>query len=68
MMKATKKLLPLLEKFQENSPGTSWRVNNKNFPPWAVGPRGVLNISPAWFQQGHEVSCFRSHHSATDFI
>ena len=54
MMAATANLHPLLGKRQS---GASWRSDPGNFPSGAKGVHGSVNISPAWFQQGHEVSC-----------
>jgi hypothetical protein len=56
MMEATEKLRPLLGKHQS---GALWRGDPANFASGTESPPGVLNISPAWFQQAHEVSCFR---------
>jgi hypothetical protein len=55
IMVATEKLHPLLGNRQTDA---SWRCDPDLFPPEAVGPKGLINISPAWFQQGHEVRCF----------
>lgn len=55
-MEATEKLHPLLGKRQS---GALWRGDADNFVKGTKDPPGVLNISPAWFQQGHDVSCFR---------
>jgi hypothetical protein len=55
MMAATEKLRPLLMKRQI---GASWRTDPKKFCPGTKGPKGSVDISPAWFQQGHEVSYF----------
>jgi hypothetical protein len=55
MMEATQKLLPLLGKYQGSS---AWRNNARLFRVGTPGPKGLLNLSPAWFQQGHEVTCF----------
>jgi hypothetical protein len=55
MMAATEKLYPLLGKSQGS---TSWRNHTALFPSETEIPSGSLNLSPAWFQQGHEVSCF----------
>ena len=52
-MTATEKLHPLLGKRQG---GISWHDNPALFPSVSEGPRGTLNLSPAWFQLGHEVS------------
>ena len=51
MMAATEKLHPLLEK----PGGTSWHIDPENFPPGTEDP-GVLDISPTWFQLGHDMS------------
>jgi hypothetical protein len=66
MMAATEKLYPLLGKFKG---GASWRNDAELFPSGTEGRRGVLNLSPAWFQQGHEVSCVSvaDSSSAADF-
>lgn len=55
MLAATEKLYPLLGKRQGTA---SWRNDAALFPSEKKGPHGALNISPTWFQQGHEVSCF----------
>lgn len=52
MLAAAKKLLPLLDRRQT---GASWRVDPQNFPPKIKDAKGVVDISPAWFQQGQEV-------------
>jgi hypothetical protein len=58
MMGATEKLNPLLGKHQR---GASWRVDPEIYRPATMtAPQGLLNLSPAWFQQGHEVSHFGS--------
>ena len=38
--------------------GSSWRSDPKYFQPGTHSgtPPGVVNMSPAWFQQGKEVS------------
>jgi hypothetical protein len=65
MLAAREKLLPLLKKSQS---GSSWRDEVNNFHP-GEGPHGSVNLSPAWFQQGHDVSasahriCFSAAHS-----
>jgi hypothetical protein len=59
MMAAMVKLHPLLQK----KGGTSWHLDQSLFPSGKEGPQGVLNISPAWFEQGHEV-----RHSITQNI
>ncbi|KAI9432244.1 hypothetical protein BJY52DRAFT_1104326, partial [Lactarius psammicola] len=51
MMAATEKLHPLLKNCQTS---TSWRVDPEIFPSGLEGLQGVINISPAWFQQAHE--------------
>jgi hypothetical protein len=53
-MAATVKLYPLLHK----QGGSSWRLDKRLFPSGKEGPQGLLNISPAWFEQGHEVRQF----------
>ena|SRR5882757_690774 len=35
---------------------TTWRTNPEAFHPGQQIPSGCINISPAWFQQAHEVS------------
>ena len=54
-MTAMEKLHPLLGKRQG---GISWCDNPALFPSGSEGPHGTLNLSPAWFQLGHEVSHF----------
>ena len=56
-MIATGKLHLLLGK-GKHQVRTSWPDDAGIFPPEAKGPQGVLNLSPAWFQQGHGVCCF----------
>ena len=34
----------------------SWRNDAKNFRPRRKGAPGLVNLSPAWFQKGHDVS------------
>ncbi|KAN0139580.1 hypothetical protein V8E53_002609 [Lactarius tabidus] len=55
MMAAMEKLHPLLHQHQS---GAHWHGDPELFPLGTEGPHGVLNISPAWFQQGHKVTCF----------
>jgi hypothetical protein len=55
IMAATENLNSILEMGQTS---TSWRDDPEAFPPETEGPSGLINISPAWFEQGHEVSCF----------
>jgi hypothetical protein len=38
------------------SKGSSWRADPTSFHSGKHIPEGWVNISPAWFQQGHEVS------------
>ncbi|KAI9435364.1 hypothetical protein BJY52DRAFT_1096521, partial [Lactarius psammicola] len=52
MMAATEKLHPLLKNCQTS---TLWRVDPEIFPSGLEGLQGVINISPTWFQQAHEV-------------
>ena len=62
IMVATEKLHPMLKKKQKKSnaskacAGTSWRTDPKYFHSGALALKGSINISPAWFQQAHEVS------------
>jgi hypothetical protein len=35
--------------------GTSWRTDPKYFSSGTPSPEGWIDISPAWFQQAHEV-------------
>jgi hypothetical protein len=55
ILTATEKLYPLLRKKAPKC-STSWRVDPKNFRPGTEAPEGSVSISPAWFQQAHEVS------------
>jgi hypothetical protein len=55
MIEATEKLHPLLGKHKG---GASWHNDPHLFPKETDGPHGVVTLSPGWFQQGHEVSCF----------
>ena len=52
MMAATEKFHPLLGRHQGDS---SWHNNAAIYCPGTEGPQGLLNLSPVWFQQGHEV-------------
>lgn len=52
MLTGREKLRPLLGMSQG---GSSWRDDPKYFHP-RQGPQGSVNLSPAWFQQGHDVS------------
>jgi hypothetical protein len=40
----------------DSKSGTSWRVDCENFNSGTRFQEGSVNLSPAWFQQGHEVS------------
>jgi len=53
MLVAQEKLHPLLEKSLQC--GSTWHDDLKNFH-LGEGPQGLVNLSPAWFQQGHDVS------------
>ena len=55
MVTAMAKLHPLVGKKQR---GALWREDPGNFASGTKDPQGLFNISPAWFQQGHEVSYF----------
>jgi hypothetical protein len=57
MMAATEKLFPLLGKHKG---GASWCNDPCLFSSETEGPHGVVTLSSAWFQQGHEVSYFSS--------
>jgi hypothetical protein len=57
----TKILRPRLDTFMRScmADGDSWR--RSGFCPSPEGGEfgaGVLNMSPGWFQQSHDVSCF----------
>ena len=52
MMVATKKLYPLLERHQGDN---SWRNDAAIYLTGTESPQGLLNLSPVWFQQAHEV-------------
>ncbi|KAH9012488.1 hypothetical protein EDB85DRAFT_1900316 [Lactarius pseudohatsudake] len=52
MMAATQKLHSLLEKCPRS---TSWCLDPEYFPSGLEGLQGLVNFSPAWFQQGHEL-------------
>jgi hypothetical protein len=66
MLAAREKLRPLLKIGQS---GSSWRGKVKYFHPGGEGPQGSANLSPAWFQQGHDVSASaqRIYFSAAHF-
>ena len=53
MLVAREKLRLLLEKLLHCS--STWHNDLKNFHP-GEGLQGSVNLSPAWFQQGHDVS------------
>jgi hypothetical protein len=40
---------------RQPKPGAPWCSNNENFNSGTEGSLGVLDISPTWFQQGHDV-------------
>ncbi|KAI9431400.1 hypothetical protein H4582DRAFT_2082573 [Lactarius indigo] len=65
MMAATAKLHPLLEKRRT---GTSWRLDPGYFPSGLDGHQGLIDLSPAWFQQGHEVSVSLKNPAALDWL
>jgi hypothetical protein len=57
-MFADLKMLEPVLKFNPN-PSTSWRLSPEYYQPVDNGLKpGSLNISPAWFEQGHEVYLF----------
>jgi len=51
MLVAREKLRPLLNGSQS---GSTWRDDQKRFH--GEGLKGSVNLSPAWFQQAHDVS------------
>ena len=53
MLAAWEKLCLLL-KISKN--GSSLRDDEKNFRSEGDAPQGSVNLSPVWFQQGHDVS------------
>ena len=53
MLVVQEKLCPLLKKSLQG--GSTWRDDLENFHSGA-GPQSSVNLSPAWFQQGHDVS------------
>jgi hypothetical protein len=53
MLGAREKLRPLLGKSQH---GSCWRDDLEHFHLGGEGPWGSVNLSPGWFQQGHDVS------------
>ena len=53
MLAARERLRPLLEKSMKS--GNNWRDDLRYFHE-GEGPQGSVNLSPAWFQQGHDVS------------
>src|SRR5712691_1867902 len=52
MLTAREKLRPLLKVPQS---GRSWR-DSLNYFHSGEGPQGSVNLSPTWFQQGHDMS------------
>jgi hypothetical protein len=63
MLLARERLRPLLEKSLRG--GGTWRDKMEHFHS-GEGPQGSVNLSPAWFQQGHDVSAseYRIYFSA----
>jgi hypothetical protein len=55
MLAAREKLCPLL-KLMKSGSGSTWRDDLNNFHSEGAGPQGVVNLSPGWFQKGHDVS------------
>jgi hypothetical protein len=61
IMLATENLYPLVKKSigkkseTKSETGISWRIHPKNFNSGTDVPEGAVSMSPAWFQQGHEV-------------
>ena len=53
MFEARETLRPLLEVSRS---GSSWREDPELYPPGGEGLQGSVNLSPAWFQQAHDVS------------
>jgi hypothetical protein len=54
--------------------GSSWQDEPEIYHSGAQGPWGLVNLSPAWFQQGHDVSVstckmfFSAAHSISENI
>ena len=36
--------------------GSAWRDDVNHFHSEGEGPQGLVNLSPGWFQKGHDVS------------
>jgi len=53
MLAAREKLGPLLK---TSKSGSSWRRDQKHFRSEGKRPKGSVDLSPGWFQQGHDVS------------
>jgi hypothetical protein len=53
MLMARETLRPLIKIPQS---GSSWRGDERYFHLGEEGPSGLANLSPAWFQQGRDVS------------
>jgi hypothetical protein len=53
MLAAREKLCPLLRLVQS---GSTWRDDMNIFHSEGEGPEGLVNLSPGWFQKGHDVS------------
>jgi len=53
MLVAREKLHPLLKTSKDSS---LWRHDEKNFHPEGQHPQGLVDLSPRWFQQDHDVS------------
>jgi hypothetical protein len=58
-MAATEKLRSFLGKKQT---GASGRARCENFHPGPDVQTGMITLSPAWFQQGHNVSSLAWRH------
>jgi hypothetical protein len=53
MLAAREKLRPSLK---PSKAGRCWRDDLKLYRSGGEGPQGLVNLSPAWFPQGHDVS------------
>ncbi|KAH9044158.1 hypothetical protein EDB84DRAFT_1559115 [Lactarius hengduanensis] len=61
---ATENLRPLLRSHQT---GASSRANCENFHPGTDVPTGMITLSPAWFQQGHQETVQKTPQAAAIF-
>ncbi|KAH9027147.1 hypothetical protein EDB85DRAFT_2148689 [Lactarius pseudohatsudake] len=62
---ATENLRPLLRSHQT---GASSHANCENFHPGTDVPTGMITLSPAWFQQGHQAAAIFQSEAAMNWL